>query len=63
MENGCTLFPTACYVNNDKFFVRHKKFLAAVAQVIKHFLFEANKSPHWRQAMKDEIDALERNGT
>ena len=44
--------------------MRHQPFLAAITKHKEPSSFkEAVKDPGWRQAMKEEIDALERSGT
>lgn len=59
-----TQFNIACYVDYNKFSVRHKHFLAAITKRKEPTSFkEAVKDSGWRQAMKEEIDALERSGT
>ncbi|KAL2933792.1 Retrovirus-related Pol polyprotein from transposon TNT 1-94 [Bienertia sinuspersici] len=57
-------FNIACYMDYNKFSVRHRRFLAAITKQKEPTSFkEAVQHPGWRQAMKEEIDALERNGT
>ncbi|XP_074373550.1 uncharacterized protein LOC141713884 [Apium graveolens] len=59
-----TPFHLAHYVNCDAFSVRHKQFLAAITAGEEPISFsEANKSSKWRTTIKEEIDALEKNGT
>ncbi|KAJ3702693.1 hypothetical protein LUZ61_006398 [Rhynchospora tenuis] len=57
-------YPIAHYVNCNNFSIAHRKFLAAVTakKEPEHF-GEAMKDDKWREAMRVEIDALERNGT
>ncbi|XP_020249272.1 uncharacterized protein LOC109826663 [Asparagus officinalis] len=59
-----TPFPIAYFVNCDKFSMKHRKFSAAVTTWVEPKSYsEAVKHPGWRNAMKDELDALERQGT
>ncbi|KAH7568282.1 hypothetical protein JRO89_XS07G0271200 [Xanthoceras sorbifolium] len=59
-----TPFPIAYFVNCDKFSVKHRQFLAAVTTWVEPKSYsEAVKHPRWRNAMKDELAALERQGT
>lgn len=59
-----TPFPIACYVSCDKFYMKHKHFLAAITVGHEPTSFSAAvKDPKWRKTMQEEIDALERNGT
>ncbi|KAJ4769875.1 Retroelement pol polyprotein-like [Rhynchospora pubera] len=57
-------YPIAHYVNCNNFSIAHRKFLAAVTvkKEPEHF-GEAMKDDKWREAMRVEIEALERNGT
>ncbi|KAJ3687146.1 hypothetical protein LUZ61_016310 [Rhynchospora tenuis] len=57
-------YPIAHYVNCNNFSIAHRKFLAAVtAKKEPEYFGEAMKDDKWREAMRVEIDALERNGT
>uniref|UniRef100_A0A803N6H6 Uncharacterized protein n=1 Tax=Chenopodium quinoa TaxID=63459 RepID=A0A803N6H6_CHEQI len=57
-------FPIACHVEYNRFPMRHKCFLATITKGKEPSLFkEAVKDVGWRNAMQDEIDALEHNGT
>jgi transposase InsO family protein len=59
-----TPFPIAYFVNCDKFSVKHRQFLAAVTTWVEPKSYsEAVKHPGWRNAMRAELDALERQGT
>jgi hypothetical protein len=59
-----TPYPLAHYVNYANFSPRHKHFLAAISAGIEPQTFaEAVKYERWRQAMQNEIDALENNCT
>lgn len=52
-------FNIACYVNYDKFSMRHKHFLAVINKVKEPRSFkEAIKDVGWCTAMKEEVDAL-----
>ncbi|KAJ4751619.1 Retroelement pol polyprotein-like [Rhynchospora pubera] len=59
-----TRYPISRYISSDKFSVKHRAFLAAVTKERepRHY-GEAVKSKNWRDAMQNEIDALERNET
>ena len=59
-----TRYPISNYVTCNKFSSTHQNFLAALTKVVepKHFQ-EAVKDPRWRQAMTEEIQALEANQT
>ena len=64
MQSSGSLYPIARYVNCDKFSLRHCAFLAAItAGVEPHSFAEAVKDKKWREAMQQEIHALENNGT
>ncbi|KAJ4769803.1 Retroelement pol polyprotein-like [Rhynchospora pubera] len=57
-------YPISHYVTCDKFSSAHRVFLNAVTKEKEPAHFgEAIKCDKWREAMRDEIDALERNGT
>lgn len=59
-----TSYPTANYVTCHNFSPRHKRFLAAITAGTEPTRFsDAIYDPRWRKAMKEEIDALENNGT
>ncbi|KAJ3704813.1 hypothetical protein LUZ61_008518 [Rhynchospora tenuis] len=59
-----TPYPIAKYVNCDRFSESHKGFLAVVTKEKEPEHYgEAMKSKSWRDAMQNEIDALERNET
>ncbi|KAJ4768963.1 Retroelement pol polyprotein-like [Rhynchospora pubera] len=59
-----TVYPIDKYVTCDKFSRAHKVFLAAVTKEKEPAHFgEAMKDKNWCEAMKTEIDALERNAT
>jgi len=63
-ESSSTSYPIANYVVCTNFSVTHKQFLTAVTKVIEsRYYHEAAKDPRWRDAMADEIRALEQNGT
>lgn len=57
-------YPIAAYVSNSKFSNTHAKYLASVTTGHEPRSFsEAIKSTEWRDAMNDELTALERNNT
>ncbi|KAJ4754029.1 Retroelement pol polyprotein-like [Rhynchospora pubera] len=57
-------YPISHYVTCDKFSSAHRVFLNAVTKEKEPAHFgEAIKCDKWREAMRDEIDALERNRT
>ncbi|CAH9094642.1 unnamed protein product [Cuscuta europaea] len=59
-----TPYPLSDAVNYDRFSVQHRAFLAAISANREPQTYkEAVLSPHWREAMQREIDALERTGT
>ena len=59
-----TPYPLAHYVNCDKFSVRHRNFLAALTAEREPTSYsEAVKNKGWREAMQQEISALEHNKT
>lgn len=63
-HNSGAPYPLIHYVNYDKFFVKHRRFIAALTMEHEpvHF-FEAVKDAKWRLAMQQELEALESNGT
>ena len=64
MQSSGSLYPIARYVNCDKFSLRHCAFLAAITAGVEPNSFaEAVKDKKWREAMQQEIHALENNGT
>jgi hypothetical protein len=63
-KSSGTRYPIAHFVNCDKFSVQHRAFLAAITAGHEPNSFvEAVKDEKWRNAMKEEIQALEDNGT
>ena len=59
-----TLYPIVNYVTCKRFSCAHACFLAAVTVGYEPTRFsEAVCDPCWQEAMKAEIEALERNGT
>ncbi|KAJ3685421.1 hypothetical protein LUZ61_014585 [Rhynchospora tenuis] len=64
IRSSNTPYPIANYVNCDRFSESHKGFLAVVTKEKEPGHYgEAVKSKCWRDAMQNEIDALERNET
>jgi len=56
--------PLKNYVTFTKFFPSHQHFLAAITKVVKpRFYHEAVQDAKWRQAMVEEINVLQKNGT
>jgi transposase InsO family protein len=52
------------YLNSNKFSLGHRVFLASISQEKEPFTYaEAVKDHRWRNAMKDEIKALQNNET
>ena len=63
-KSSGTRYPIAHFINCDKFSVQHRAFLAAITAGYEPNSFaEAVKDEKWRNAMKEEIQALEDNGT
>ena len=59
-----TPYPLAHYIKCDNFSVNYQKFIAAVITDKEPKSFkEAMQSVEWRNSMKQEIQALEDNGT
>lgn len=59
-----TPYPITHFVNCNNFSIRHRNFLAAVNAGVEPTSFkEAMNDPGWRNAMQDEIRALEDNKT
>ncbi|XP_074315635.1 uncharacterized protein LOC141651839 [Silene latifolia] len=59
-----TPYTLANYVTCHKFSSRHKQFLAAITTSVEPTSFKmAMQDDGWCQAMQEEIDALEQNGT
>lgn len=59
-----TPYPLAHYIHCDNFSVNYRKFVAAVVSNNDPKSFkEAMRYEGWRQSMKEEIRALENNGT
>lgn len=56
------LYPISQYFTTKKFSLGYKEFLAAIQTNTKPCrFFDAMVSSHWQEAMKNEIDGLERN--
>lgn len=59
-----TPYPIVNFVTCNKFSPAHQHFLAAITKVVEpRYYQEAAKSPLWRKAMAEEIQALEENQT
>ena len=57
-------YPISYYVNCNNFSLAHHVFLASILQKKEPFTYvEAIKDNRWREAMKNEIQALENNIT
>ncbi|KAH9656136.1 retrovirus-related pol polyprotein from transposon RE1 [Citrus sinensis] len=64
MQSSGSLYLIARYVNCDKFSLRYCAFLAAITAGVEPNSFaKAVKDKKWREAMQQEIHALENNGT
>lgn len=58
------LYPLVNFVNYNKFSSPYVKFLAAITSGHEPTRFsEAISDPNWSEAMRKEIEALEKNGT
>ena len=59
-----TRYPLQNYVTCINFSLNHQKLLVAIMKVQEpQFYHEAVRDEKWRQAMSEEIDALEKTGT
>ncbi|XP_074314044.1 uncharacterized protein LOC141649248 [Silene latifolia] len=59
-----TRYPLDNYVNTNCFSELHRNFLAAIDKIEEpRNYYEAARDPKWCDAMRKEIDALEKNGT
>ncbi|KAJ0550054.1 putative RNA-directed DNA polymerase [Helianthus annuus] len=59
-----TVHPLSQFVTYDKFSPSHKAFLTAIDSIDEPSCFaQASKDQRWREAMEQEIQALERNKT
>ncbi|KAI5664075.1 hypothetical protein M9H77_23398 [Catharanthus roseus] len=62
--SGTSLYPMTQFVDYRKFFPSHRHFLASVDTESEPTTYsEAVSNPLWCAAMRQEIDALEKNGT
>lgn len=62
--SGIYPYPLATYDTCNRFSTKQQGFLAAVQSLIEPTKFyEADKYTQWHLAMKEENDALEKNGT
>ena len=60
----CIAYPLSSHLSYNCFSASHKAFLAAITCIDEPTSYaEAIKNDHWRQAMKQEIAALEENQT
>jgi len=57
-------YPLVHYITCNNFSASHRAFLATITKIVepRHYQ-EAVKDPRWRQAMTEEINALEENQT
>ena len=63
-KRSCVKYPISQYVCTNNLFNGHQNFIAATnATKILISFQEAMKSKHWTQAIREEIDALERSIT
>lgn len=64
MVPGKCLYPIASYDTCDHFSAKHQRILVVVQTEVEPTRFlEVVKSPHWHTAIKQEIDALVKDGT
>ncbi|KAJ9566378.1 hypothetical protein OSB04_002344 [Centaurea solstitialis] len=63
-QASSTVHPLSNFVSYKNFSDTHKAFLAAIDSNVepKHF-YQAVKNDRWKEAMRKEIQALEKNGT
>ncbi|KAD7479992.1 hypothetical protein E3N88_03128 [Mikania micrantha] len=63
-NESSTVHPLANFISYEKFSNSHKAYMMAIdSNHEPKYFAQAVKNEHWRQAMKDEIQALEENGT
>ncbi|KAL0399838.1 UNVERIFIED_CONTAM: Copia protein [Sesamum radiatum] len=63
-SGNSVVYPLSHYVSYDKFSHSQKAFLAAITSYDEpKSFFQAIKHEHWKEAMKKEIEALEKNET
>ncbi|WVY94335.1 hypothetical protein V8G54_033423 [Vigna mungo] len=63
-RRSCVKYPISQYVCTNNLSDKHRSFIAAIdATEIPTSIQEAMKLEHWNQAMKEEMNALERNST
>ncbi|KAD4177991.1 hypothetical protein E3N88_26582 [Mikania micrantha] len=63
-QESSTVHPLAHFISYDKFTSNHKAFLAAITSNYEpKFFHQAVQNSKWRDAMKKEIQALEKNET
>ncbi|XP_029129864.1 uncharacterized protein LOC109816369 isoform X2 [Cajanus cajan] len=63
-RRSCAKYPISQYVCTNNLSDKHRSFIAAIdATEIPTSIQEAMKLEHWTQAMKEEMNALERNST
>jgi len=65
IEKGlCVKYPISQYIYTDNLSYRHQSFIVAIDAIkIPTSIQEAMRSEHWTQAMREEMDAIERNST
>ena len=57
-------YPIINHINCTNFSEKHQNFLATITKIVEPVFYdEAAKDPHWRDAMREEIRALEKNET
>ncbi|KAD6455029.1 hypothetical protein E3N88_09735 [Mikania micrantha] len=63
-QRSSTVHPLAHYISYDKFTNTHKAFLAAITSNSEPKSFkQAVQDPRWKEAMQNEINALQANDT
>ncbi|KAL0422710.1 UNVERIFIED_CONTAM: Copia protein [Sesamum latifolium] len=63
-SGNSVVYPLSHYVSYDKFSQSQKAFLAAITSYDEpKSFFQAIKHEYWKEAMKKEIEALEKNET
>jgi hypothetical protein len=62
-STSCNSFGLSSFLSYDKLSPTHKSFSLSVSSHYEPRFYQAVKIPHWCDAMKSEIDALELNKT